>query len=127
MAFATVQQLVLRWQPLTTDQQDQAAVLLDDASRDLTRLYPDAVVKPELADDLQRIACNMVRREMSRIMDGSDGIISQSETRGPFSSSRRYVDPEGGMYVTGREEEILLGKPATSGGALPLWGDTCPV
>lgn len=112
-AFATATELESRWRTLSTDEKARATVLLGDASVWLRAWFPDLddrIASGELdADAAKMVACAMVKRAM---LD-SDGMSSEEtqQTAGPFSVSnqRAFSNPEGNLYITTLERNLLLG------------------
>lgn len=114
MAYADVSDLEVRWRTLTTDEQERAEALLDDASAML-----DAYVTVDETDEKQMqllkiVVCNMVERAMST---GGDifGVTQQSMTAGPYAQTFNYANPTGDLYIT-KSEKRLLGISGTGKG-----------
>ena len=114
MAYADVSDLEVRWRTLTTDAQERAEALLDDASAML-----DAYVTVDETDEQQMkllkiVVCNMVERAMSM---GGDifGVTQQSMTAGPYAQTYNYANPTGDLYIT-KSEKRLLGISGTGKG-----------
>lgn len=108
MAFATVSDLEARWRDLTTAEETQATVLLDDAAAYLKALVEVDTSDTEQAALLLAISCNMVRRSMSTISSDAFGVTDATATMGPFSQHLAYSNPSGDMYIT-KAERALLG------------------
>ena len=114
MAYADASDLEVRWRTLTTDEQERAEALLDDASAML-----DAYVTVDETDEQQMkllkiVVCNMVERAMST---GGDifGVTQQSMTAGPYAQTFNYANPNGDLYIT-KSEKRLLGISGTGKG-----------
>lgn len=114
MAYADASDLEVRWRTLTTDEQERAEALLDDASAML-----DAYVTVDETDEQQMkllkiVVCNMVERAMST---GGDifGVTQQSMTAGPYAQTFNYANPTGDLYIT-KSEKRLLGISGTGKG-----------
>ena len=114
MAYADASDLEVRWRTLTTDEQERAEALLDDASAML-----DAYVTVDETDEQQMkllkiVACNMVERAMST---GGDmfGVTQQSMTAGPYAHTFNYANPTGDLYIS-KSEKRLLGISGTGKG-----------
>ena len=106
MAYADASDLEVRWRTLTTDEQERAEALLDDASAML-----DAYVTVDETDEQQMkllkiVVCNMVERAMST---GGDifGVTQQSMTAGPYAQTFNYANPTGDLYITKAEKKML--------------------
>ena len=106
MAYADASDLEVRWRTLTTDEQERAEALLDDASAML-----DAYVTVDETDEQQMkllkiVVCNMVERAMST---GGDifGVTQQSMTAGPYAQTFNYANPTGDLYITKSEKRVL--------------------
>lgn len=118
MAYADVSDLEVRWRTLTTDEQERAEALLDDASAML-----DAYVTVDETDEKQMqllkiVVCNMVERAMSTASDdGVDlyGVTQQSMTAVGFTRQFSYANPTGDLYIT-KSEKRLLGISGTGKG-----------
>lgn len=120
MAYADVSDLEVRWRTLTTDEQERAEALLDDASAML-----DAYVTVDETDEKQMqllkiVTCNMVERAMST---GGDifGVTQQSMTAGPYAQTFSYANPTGDLYIT-KAEKRLLGISGTGKGRTIMYG-----
>lgn len=112
MAYADVSDIEARWRALSTDEQARAAVLLDDASVQLSRLVTvDDSDQQQLAA-LKMVSCNMVIRVMSAGTSAMFGATNASMTGGPYSQSWTYEAPTGDMYLT-KAEKALLGVSST--------------
>ncbi|MFD6093979.1 Gp19/Gp15/Gp42 family protein [Oerskovia sp. NPDC060338] len=131
MAYATVEQLLLRWPGLPAESHQRAQTLLEDAA-----VHLDAEKVPVVGDggdvtDLparRMISCAMVERAMKA--DGSRaGVTQGSQTFGPFAESVTYANPTGDLYLTKAERKLLgVGKQqaftismAPEAPADPLW------
>jgi hypothetical protein len=116
-AYATVDDLVARWRPLSTEEQARAGVLLDDAAVriDATVATSDPATEQELAARLI-VSCDMVKRAMSA---GGIGVTSQQETMGPFSTSQQFANPTGDLYLS-KSDRKLLGRGRQRAGIVDL-------
>lgn len=110
--FATVQDVIARWRPLTSDEYLIAEVLLGDAS---------LMVRAEFGDIDQRIAsgaldpgaplsvvCQMVRRSM-QASSVPGGAKSLQESVGPMSFSVTYENAAGNLFLSAAERALLGG------------------
>ena len=118
MAFATVADLEARMgRELTSDEEAQASVLLDDAAAMLTALIgfidPDDAIQ---AQNLKQVSCSMVKRSMMSGTSGAFGVDEATATMGPFSQRVQYANPAGDLYVSKAERAILgIGKAMVGG------------
>ena len=120
MAYADVSDLEVRWRTLTTDEQERAEALLDDASAML-----DAYVTVDETDEKQMqllkiVVCNMVERAMST---GGDmyGVTQQSMTAVGFTQQYTYANPTGDLYIS-KAEKRMLGISGTGKGRTIMYG-----
>ena len=120
MAYADVSDLEVRWRTLTTDEQERAEALLDDASAML-----DAYVTVDETDEKQMnllkiVVCNMVERAMST---GGDmyGATQQSMTAVALTQQYTYANPTGDLYIS-KAEKRMLGISGTGKGRTIMYG-----
>lgn len=108
--FASAGELAARWRPLTAAEEEQAAVLLDDASQIIRERVPtvDARLIAGSVDrrTLTRIVCAMVKRAM--VGGGADAVTQQAQTVGPFALSQSFANPLGNLYL-GKDDLAALG------------------
>lgn len=112
--FATKEDLAARWRTLSPAEQDQATVLLGDASSIVLDECPRANVVDDddeaeqsaRAATLKRIVCAMVKRAM---INGSDepAITETQQTAGPFGFREKFSNPTGDIYLTKSERRSL--------------------
>lgn len=115
-SFATSTDLASRWKELSTEESARAEVLLGDASVWLRAWFPDLdarVASGTLDSTIPvMVVCSMVKRAM---LD-SDGMSAEQsqQTAGPFTDSlqRSFSNPDGNLYLTSREEQLLRGFPS---------------
>lgn len=117
MAFASVYDLEQRWCDLTSAEEAQAAVLLEDATAYLMALVPVDMGNDEQLGLLKVVCCNMVKRAMTSAAGGVFGIEDATATMGPFSQRVEYANPTGDMYVT-KAERAMLGIGGTKFGSI---------
>lgn len=122
MAFATVADLEARWRDLTTDEEAQAAVLLDDATAYLQALVEVDTEDETQAANLKMVCCNMVKRAMTSAASDAFGVTDATATMGPFTQRVAYANPSGDMYVL-KSERILLGIGAATFGSIRAHAD----
>ena len=107
MAFAEVSDIEARWHPLSSEEQERAEVLLEDASAMLSELVKVDESDEEQADLLKIVSCNMVIRSMSATEHDSFGATNMSMTAGPYQQSFTYSNPTGDMFLTKMEKRLL--------------------
>lgn len=118
MQFATPQELRLDWVhcpvDLTDEQLNQA---LENASVWLATLYPALGNElPETAAKVVRlVVIGMVKR--SFMVGRDEGVKSITDTQGPFSTSKQFANPEGSLYITKQERQLLEKALANIGNA----------
>lgn len=116
-AYATVSDLESRWRTLTAEEKLRAEVLLADAAVWLRTWIPglDASIATGAVDAgaAVMVSCAMVKRAM--LNSESEGLesVSRQQTAGPYSFADRsaFSNPEGNLYLTAREIELLKGRP----------------
>lgn len=113
MAYATVEQLLLRWPGLPEASRPRAETLLEDAAVHLDAEKPPVVAEGGTVTDLparRLVSCAMVERAMKA--DGQAAGVSQmSRTMGPFAQSATFANPTGDLYLTKAERRLLgIGK-----------------
>lgn len=112
-AFADPNQLVLG-RPLTDQELLDASTLLDRASRMIRRSWPDIdtrITNAEIdPDDVADVVCQMVQRALLR----PAGVVSVTEQRGPFATTERYSNADGGLYLTDAERDVFAAAGAAS-------------
>lgn len=120
-AFATADDLALRWRDLSQDEQIRAEVLLGDASAMIRRLWPDVDDRLNAlsltASEVAAVVCGMARRVMQY---GAGGVQSQTTQRGPFAETVRFTNPEGGLYLTD-DEKAVFGVSEGTASARSVW------
>lgn len=106
MAYADVSDLEVRWRTLTTDEQERAEALLDDASAMLDAYVTVDATDEQQANLLKIVTCNMVERAMST---GGDlyGVTQQSMTAVGFTQQFSYANPTGDLYISKAEKRML--------------------
>lgn len=122
MAFATVSDVVARWRDLTSDEQDKAEVLIEDASVMLSALVSVDPSDQQQAALLKRVCCSMVIRAMIASASDALGVSQVSASVGPFDQTAHFANPNGDLYLT-RQERKILGVGAGKGRILyPAYG-----
>lgn len=117
-AFATIEDLELRFRPLSQQEKGKAEALLCDASALITIELAEAGLSVNKdnatqAAALKSVSCAVVRRALAC---GDGGSVSQtSVTTGPFSRQFTYANPTGDLYLT-KQDKRLLGIPQSGDG-----------
>lgn len=120
-AFATTDDLRLRWRELTDEEAKVAGERLLDATAYITsQLSKYRVPLLDEGDDgyevqrrnLKAVTCNVVRRSMSStgsaLGDSAGAPVSmETVTAGVFSQTYQYSNPLGDLYLTKAEKESL--------------------
>lgn len=115
-AYATVSDLEARWRTLDEDERAVAEVKLSDASvylrgrvPDLDQRVADGVLDPDIP---KIVVCGMVKRAMNTPGLGADGgLASAQQSAGPFSQSLTYSNPDGNLFLSKAEKQLLgIGK-----------------
>lgn len=108
MAFATYYDVEARWgRTLTTEEQQRATALLDDAAAILHSLVKVDGTNDDQASLLAAVSCNMVIRSMTAAAQNAFGVEAQQATMGPFAQRVEYANPSGDMYLTKAEKKWL--------------------
>lgn len=105
--YATADELVNFWKPLTDVQKSRATFLLSFAHMILGRIRPGladaASTDAELAKAAQFVSLYLVQECMAV----TAGVATQSKTMGPYSNSVTYTSPKGDLVVTDFHRELL--------------------
>ena len=107
MAYATIDDLELRWRPLTADESARAQALLDDAALMLDAVLSAASIQDVEEGALVAVSCNMVRRAMALSESGMYGVSQGTVSADIYSQTMTYANPTGDMYLTGNEKRML--------------------
>lgn len=104
-AFATVADLRARWSAAPVDDA-RVEVLLEDAGLWLASwfLLP-AVLSDDLSGVLRMVSCSMVKRAL--LSQDVGHIESQQVTAGPFSQTQKFSNPDGNLYLTVQERQMV--------------------
>ncbi len=104
--FATVEELWIRWPGHPSISDDSALALLEDASDIIAALF---TIPPTLSDPLsktlRRVVIAMTRRALTRF--GDEGVESVTDSQGPFSTSMKFSNPDGALFITSQEREAI--------------------
>ena len=107
MAYADVADLEARWRPLSVQEQERAAVLLEDASAFIDGLVSTDRQVCQESGILKQVVCSMVQRSMVATETDAFGVTQQSMTAGPYTQSWSYANPNGDFYLTKMEKKLL--------------------
>lgn len=124
--FATTDDLAEGWRPLSSAEESVAEVLLSRASIWLRAWFPDLdgrVTAGVLDAAVPRmVACSMVKRAM--VNANADGVRQSALTQAMGSiqatESRTYSNPDGNLYVTAQEADLLRGVAARTADAVSM-------
>jgi len=113
--FATTNDLIERWRPLTADEIAQADILLADVSNalrvyavdhgyDLDQMVIDLPARGELA---KAVTCDVVRREMQSLSDNGPAMSQMSQSALGYSVSGTFLSAGGGLFIKNNELKML--------------------
>jgi hypothetical protein len=113
-AYATVEELIEYWRPLTESEQERAEVLLDNVSAEI-RLYAkglnidfDTMVQAD--EDLATVTRSVTMDTVARILNQStteEAVSQYSQSAMGYSVSGTYLVPGGGSLVLNRDLKRL--------------------
>ena len=106
--FATVDDLRARWTTMPQGlSNDAVQAQLDDAGLRLSTMFPKIPEHPEgkLANVLRMVVCAMVRRAL--LPAEMEGVDSFTDTQGPFSTTMKYRNPTGDVFITRQERDMI--------------------
>lgn len=115
MAFATVNDLIARWRPLSADEIEKAKILLEDCTNalilygedrglDLVDMCDKSKARASVAE---AIVCDIVKREMVSMVDESPAMSQVSQSAGGYSVSGTFLSPGGGLFIKNYELKML--------------------
>jgi hypothetical protein len=117
-AFANAADVAAMWRPLSADEQAVANVRALLVSNRLRVFRPgvDAAVaaSPLVAAIVRDMVASVVRRSM---LAPSDGVRSQSQGTGPYSTTLSFVNPSGSVYFS--DDDLALYDDAVAGAPSP--------
>lgn len=113
--IVTVDDLIARWKPLTTEEIDKANVFIGDVENYLhvyahDRGYNlDAMLSdpPERTELYKAVVCDVVKREMISSSDDSPALSQSSMSVNGYSVSGTYLSPGGGLFIKNAELKLL--------------------
>lgn len=106
--FATSRDVRLRWQTAPASVTDDAIeAVLDDAEAWLRASYPQIPATPDekLRKVLALVSVSMAKRALAATDRG--GITQQQATAGSFSQSTSWRNPDGDLFLSGQERQML--------------------
>lgn len=112
MSYATIEDLEARYGELSSELEDRATVLLDDAATII-----DAYVTADTTDErwlarARLVSCAMVNRAMQASESDAYGVSQATMTAGPYTQNVSYSNPSGDLYLTVTEKRTLsIGAP----------------
>ena len=126
--FATVDDLIALWRPMSVEEQARAAVLLEVVSASL-RLEADKVGKDldamvagnyNLEQVAKSVTVDVVARTLMTSTD-QEPMTQLSQTAGPYSASAQFLVPGGGLFIK-RSELARLGIRRQRYGVMDIYG-----
>lgn len=103
--FADVNDLKARWPDMPAGADDNAEVLLEDASQFILDMVPSAADASEATR--RRVVCAVVRRSMSASTAEHSGLSQFNVTGGPYVIGGTPANPHGDFYLTKNEKRAL--------------------
>ena len=127
-AFATINDLISLWRPLTTDEEDRAQNLLtivsdelrlraNDVGKDLDQMIKDT---PALASVAKSVTCDVVARTLMTSTN-QEPTTQFSQSALGYSVSGTYLVPGGGIFIK-KNELARLGLRKQKIGGISLYG-----
>ena len=107
MTFATIEDLEARWRTLSEAEVSKATALLDDASAILVAQVDVDPTDEQQATLLKVVCCSMVTRSMVASESDVYGISQLDYGMGPFSQAAHFSNPNGDLYLTAQERQLL--------------------
>lgn len=111
--FATYLDVEARWRELSDSERKRCDVLLDDASVAIaTAMSKCGIDYEEIEDDTLRgralltVTCSMVIRAMKTPVD-QQSATSYTQSANGYSESFSFSNPDGDLYMTKRERQML--------------------
>ena len=127
-AFATLDDLMELWRPMTAEEQSRAEPLLDIVAASL-RVEADKVGKDldamvKASEDLAAVAKSVTVDVVARtLMTSTDQepMTQMTQTAGPYSASGTFLIPGGGLFIK-RSELARLGLRRQKYGVMDIYG-----
>lgn len=102
MAYATLEDLEVRWKKFDPEDEAKVKTMLEDASAMVDALANGRAVDEGVACF---VVCNAVRRAIAQ--DDAMSVKQQTMTAGSYSQSFTYTNPSGDLYFTSAEKRAL--------------------
>lgn len=123
--WATLDDIKKRWPELPPDREQQAEVLLEDATQYVLDIAPFTAASP--AATRRRIICSVVQRALQSKLAGAEdttgglggGFETLQMSAGPYSSTYKPLNPAGDFFLT-RQEKLALGIGKQRAGSIDL-------
>jgi hypothetical protein len=116
--LASVDDVAVRWRPLSASEAVVAETLLGDASAIVRAQYPgiDAQMLSGAVDaaNVTIVVANMVKRAL---INPDEGVTQESQTVGPYSHSQSYANPLRNLFLTEADRLLIAGPTATASSA----------
>jgi len=120
-AFATKEDLALRWRTFTADEEPMVDACLMDATAFIQQQLDSEGIAVDPADEtqalnLKRVCCGVARRSLSPVLDAGQGggngftqvpLKGYMQTAGAFTEQFQFENPMGDMYLLGAEKQAL--------------------
>ena len=111
----TVDDLIARWRPLSTEEISKATTFISDCDNALhvyaydRGLDLDAMLEEyEPREELYTaIVCDVVKREMTSLTDEGPATSNYSQSVNGYSISGTYLSPGGGLFIKNSELKML--------------------
>ena len=111
----TVDDLIARWRPLSTEEISKATTFISDCDNALhvyaydRGLDLDAMLEEyEPREELYTaIVCDVVKREMTSLSDEGPATSNYSQSVNGYSISGTYLSPGGGLFIKNSELKML--------------------
>lgn len=127
-SFATLDDLIILWRPLTEQEKVRAEALLEVVSASL-RTEADKVgrdldamiaAKPSLASVARSVTVDVVARTLMTSTN-QEPLSQFSQTAGPYTASGTYLVPGGGIFIK-KSELARLGLRRQRYGVIDFYG-----
>lgn len=126
--FATIQDVIALWRPLTAEEQEKVSVLLpmvsnclryeaDKVGKDLDKMLTE---NASLVDVAKSVTVDVVKRYINDNSVDSSSMSQFSQAVGGYSVSGTYLVPGGGMFIK-KTELARLGLKRQQFGVINLW------
>lgn len=127
--YATIDDMTTLWRPLTSDEQERAAALLEVVSASLrteaNKVGKDLDAMVSASEDLAMVAKSVTVDVTARaLMTSTDQepMTQMSETAGPYIASGTFLVPGGGLFIK-QSELARLGLRRQRCGVMEIYGE----